>query len=185
MSDPQEGIPTTNTSRLVLNYTGLMGQRSILFRFNSTIDPLTAGAAISAFWAALAPLRHTSVVATGMDWYPQGSAFSQPLGIAPSAGTNAEPFAAADYPEFISVTGRDLFGVRTRYTLYGIPTIPAQADYRLTQAESPLLWTFRQELGDLVNQEGLVTVGNNAPSLNSYINVGFNSYYQRKARRTG
>ena len=178
-------IPTTNTSRLVLNYTGVMGQRSILFRFNDLIGPIEAGAAVAQLWTATASQRHTSVVATGLDWYPKGSAFSQPLGIAPVPGTNAAAFNAGDYPEFASVVGRDTFGVRTRYTLYGVPTIPAQADYRLTQAEAGGLWVFRTALGDLVNLEGLVTVGNNAPSLNNYIHVGFNSYYQRKARRTG
>ena len=184
MSDPDQGIPTTNTVRLVLNYEGVMGQRSLLFRFPPTTLPGDAIAAVDGFTDAVKGLWHESVTVTGGDYYPAGSAFSQPVTLAARQGTNTNTFNPSEYPRFMSVVGRDFAGTRVRYTLYGVPNVPVQSDYRLTQAEGGVFYGFRTALGTMVNTGDLITVQGSSPILNPYVNTGYNAYYQRKARRT-
>ena len=177
------GYPTTNTARLIVQYEGAMGKRSLMLRFAASFPQANAISRANTLMAAIKGLWHTSVRVTGGLWYPSGSVISSPVTLDPNAGASAAAFDQTDYPVFYSLVGRSIEGTRVRYFIFGIPGDVTQGDYRYTSGESPGLMAILAAFQTAAAVGDLVTAQGSPPTFNSYVNAGYNAYYQRQRRR--
>lgn len=90
-------------------------------------------------------------------------------------------------PIFISFVGRSTSGARCSLYLYGLHVSPTAGtnepnDYRITSAEAAWVASAVAALNGATTAPAFAIDGN-AATWYPYANVGFNAYYQRKARR--
>jgi hypothetical protein len=163
-----------------------MGDRTMQIRFL----PGASGSQRSDEWAttvgaALVPVWHESVTVLGYRFQQQGVSFSLPVSgaIAYPVGTNTDSFFDYEHPSFVSIVGRGaLSGKRCRSTIFGIP-FTGDANYRLSPGEQPLIDALRSAYVGLRTLGGWRTVAGDEASVYNYANTGYNSYYQRQARK--
>jgi hypothetical protein len=105
--------------------------------------------------------------------------FSLPGPFTPVPGAGSTNLAETDAPRFFSIVGRTTGGRRVRYFVYNSFVAPGD-DYRVDNpGTTPLidLITF------LNTNEFICGIDNLPQSVNNYLNVGYNAYFQRKQRR--
>lgn len=171
-----------NSARLYLDYT-LGGQdHTVIVRYDSA--SIAAGAA-DIFRAVL--LANDAAFGSNVEFV--GARVSElnvnvtnPLPWDPVEFVGTA-IAAQDYPRFVSLVGRDAQGYRVRYYFYGINFDTLEpTDYRLTGEELPVWSSFMTDWLDAMEETGATTIAGFTPVMKSYANVGYNAYYQRKAR---
>jgi hypothetical protein len=178
-------LPENNTNRLFVDYEGDFGTRQMQFRVNDGIAPAEAVTRVSIFLAdSVAPYWFPAVSVTGMRWQAANALFSLPVGnpSVPGEGTGTQD--PRDYPRFVSVGGRGITsGRRVRLTVFGI-AVGVSNNYRLENAETPVVNAILAGLASLTTLGCWRTIANDNPVNYGYLNAGYNSYHQRKARRS-
>lgn len=175
-------LPDNLTDRYWIDYSGLMGKHSMLFRFIPATPLQDATDRIEEIVTALAGFSYTTTTFYQLRRSVVGTDVSFPVPWVTIAGGAVAAQQPQDYPQFVSWVGRGLDGVRVRFSLIGT-NIEADADYRLYSDNTPAVQTVIDALADPVTP--LVTASGGQFILNNYANTGFNAYFQRKRRRSG
>jgi hypothetical protein len=171
------------TDRYLFDYEGNTGRHTCatFAAFNSSRAAQLTD--VAAFIARLAALLTVDAQVTGVRIQEAGAAFTQPLGFAPSQGTNGAAVGQADFPNFIGFVGRQN-GVRTRLMIFNTPQLEV-GDFRLTAAERTAPQVAMINFLNLSGSTLGCTKQGAQAIWQPYVNVGVNAYYQRQARRTG
>jgi hypothetical protein len=173
-------LPDNLTDRYFIDYEGVAGKHTIMFRFGTEVTYADAITRITGILNAMKPFVHTTTVFNGCRLSKTGSNVSFPGAWTPIVGTNAQLPTPPQYPQFISWVGRDVNGIRVRYTLHGTPVAP-DTDYRNLASETPAVNVVVNALS--TGTPSLVTAGGTTPVINTYANYGYNAYFQRKRRK--
>jgi hypothetical protein len=174
-------LPDNLTDRYWVDYEGVTGMHTVMFRFPALTAQGTAITGVQNCISALKAWAHTSTNFNRLRYSSAGSNVSFPVAWTPVAGTSAGTLPANGRPQFVSFNGRSPDGRRVNYTIHGIPAA-ADVDYRILAAENPTVAACVAALDAPVN--GLVTASGQPAIMNAYANFGYNAYFQRKARRT-
>jgi hypothetical protein len=169
------------TDRYWVDYEGLAGKHSIMFRFPSATAEEDATARILAIINAMRIFQPTSASFIGLRKSEALTTVSFPRAWTTVVGLNSGTWTAPMYPQFISFVGRDASGIRVKYTLAGCPFVP-DTNYRIGRSESTdVAGVLNAIEGGTVHP---VTAAALVPVMNNYANTGFNAYFQRKRRKT-
>jgi len=171
-----------NTARYFLDYSIAAGEaRTLQVRYAAPASPADVASWLEVFLTILEPILCADWAITGARVAAAGSNITLPSS-APSAVTPAGgALSAYQRPLFNAVQGRDvLSGSKHRLSFYGI-TNGVPADYRWQRGESSLY----DDLLDMVQVPVVgvnLSIAGNQTQWYDYINVGFNSYHERKQR---
>lgn len=175
-------FPQNNTGRYVVSYLANGREHSAMFRFAGASPSEAFTDRVDEFLQACQWGMPEDWAILGAVFYPTGVNFSQPA-ITPSAVVGAVDPVPAEAPGFMSIVGRGVSGRRTRLYLLGWAITPANevgnaSDYRITRAERTEVATML-DAADIIPS---VTIFGDTPIWNQYINLGYNSYWQRELR---
>lgn len=178
----------TFTSRFKVTYLSLGKQHSLTLRYadaDSEPDSLFKNG-VAAWISSTAPWRFEDWTAIEASYALAGSSVFVPVAVpGPISAGEAELLPTSFRPVYASFVGKSSAGNRTGVFLYGIALDPAKAtedaltDYRLTSVEDATTATILTALGDI---PGAVSIDGLPVAWRQYVNLGYNAYYQRKAR---
>lgn len=171
---PLTPLPSNNTVRAWLKYTSNGIQHELCFRLpagSSAADVVVDAGQLATYGKAL--LRTTDSF-SALRMSAAGSNLSFPLSWTAIAGLDSSTIELQDKAKFFALSGRSAGGYRCRLTLFN----PASSDdlgYRVASS------------GGLVGAVAglthpLVAVDGQPVIWNQYINIGYNSYWQRQQR---
>lgn len=181
MGDKMAPLPENNTARIFIRYTSLGQEHEAILRLGAAGTTAEAGAIYSQFAPLIAALLPSSDAVLGARFQGAGSNVSFPLaGANPVNGSGVTP-DTDNQPEFVSFTGRSSDGRRVKFTVFSPQWDPDTQGYRDIAPTGPWL--------DLLNalrfpDATITTISGGTPLWNSYMNRGYNAYFQRKLRRT-
>jgi hypothetical protein len=176
------------TSRYLVKYRAAGRTHRMSVRYGLTLGPPPVGlvTTISNVLTALAPVLVSDFAVLSAGYIQQATAIELPAP-APTAAGGTAAWTAGDSPRFISFTGRSITGQPAAFYVYGVsldPGTDAQVfanDYRVLVSEQGDVEIAVNEL----NAPLVSITANDASEViwNQYVNVAYNAYYQRKARR--
>lgn len=176
------------TARLKVAYRANGKNHKVQFR---AADAATAGGIaftglVTDFFITLTSFMPTDWVVLGASVAEVGSSVFLPLAIPPVAPTATGTLGGlADSPQFLTAVGLTSAGSSARLYLIGAAVSADSSgnysDYRVTPSEVVSVGAIISALNDLVTG-GMVGNDGNPITWYSYLNVGYNAYWQRKAR---
>jgi hypothetical protein len=176
-------IPAT-TPIIHVDYAGASGPHTFQIRYAASVQLTDAVTIAQNFLALVAPIWTNEVSVTSVRWQELGAWNTTPVGFTPVTGSGGSAPGPINYPAFISFQGRGVNGARVRLQLFNTIYVP-DANYRKQDAEltAPLLsiinsLKIRGGVDSFLSRNGDVT------RWYDYANLGQNSYYQRRRRRT-
>lgn len=174
-------LPDNNTDRILIQYTSFGQQHVAELRVADGISPATAIDVYNGYANLMKALITTSDVITGARFAEKGTLVSFPLTVSAVQGTNAGAPPADNKPNFISIVGRSPTGYRTRFTVF-TGVYGEASKYRMYPGEGAaafaLLNYMKADTNTFFAKDGVKAI------INNYINLGVNSYFQRRQRRT-
>ena len=176
-------LPTNGTKRIEVGYSVQGKKHSILLR---AVEGAPAQAIVDDFRALL--VDHSTIQTNDCVWdtakvYDLGVDFSRELSFASLTMDGGAEEVAYLQPRFLSFVGRTTMGRRVRVYFYGSAGVNSNiADYRLQTGEVARWDAFQYAFKDFYATHGLVGIDLHTVTWKNYINVGYNSYWQRKAR---
>lgn len=176
--------PVQNTPRLKYTYTTGRVEHSTLFRWTTAVAITEAAALATAFFNALSPLLTSGWRTRKLDWYPDESPNSIPVADPEIIeGLWAGVLEEKLEPRFLSFGGRGPINDKVRWTVFGAH-VDTGPDYRVNVTLETALVNARNVLQAAVDGGDLATIKGNSPVvIYPYVNLGFNSYHERQARR--
>lgn len=177
-------LPVNNTGRLFVDYIANGRQHTAQFRYGGSGEPPASFLEdVDAIIAAAGPFMPLDWTFVESRYVPSGGTFSLPAEYVPEDMTGTIAVSAAEAPAFVSAIGRSLGGRRVRVYFLGAGYSPAgnegnASDYRVTTTESAPALALVEALAasELVGIDGF-NVG-----WKSYLNLGYNGYWQREVR---
>ena len=177
MADP---IPPTNTARLFVDYADGDTRHTVILRPQTGVTVAQLATWFNDFLTDNAGLFLTRVSFDGAREALINSNVTNPIAWTTVAGTNPSSPKTDGKPWFLSFVGRSAQGHRTRMSIYGA-AYGDDSNYRITAAENAGVADAVTQLNDLQAKLGDIT-GSKAV-WKDYINLGYNAYWQRQARR--
>lgn len=175
-------VPDNATPRLYIVYTSQGQEHTAELRLMMTAGETAAADIFNDMKPLMQPLMHTSDNIRGARFSAINSNVSFPLNVTGAAGLVGNALVPDNKPNFISWTGRSTDGRRVRFTIFTSMYGEVQK-YRNAAGAISTHDAITNYLRTNVNV-GFTKSGAKAV-WNTYVNFGVNSYYQRKARRTG
>lgn len=177
-------LPPNSTGVYFVDYATNGIQHTLQVRYSPTAGIDGAAGYAELFINALASVRHNDWSIIGARVRPAGSNITLPA-LPPSlegagTGTSLAPFYN---PRFVSFIGRGVVdGRRVRVNVFGL-AVPQDDDYRLTgPLGSP--WSTAIAVLEAASAAGsFITIGGSDVEWYDYVNIGFNSYWERQARK--
>lgn len=173
-------LPQDNTPRYFLDYTADTVAHTLVMRVQNTVTDEAAIAVLTALLTAAEPLM-SGIHVNGLRFAEAGSNVTNDVlwtgdteyGPGFSNRTNA--------PRFVSFTGRDPHGHRTRVDLYGVLPAPG-ADYRIQLADD----TAVSAMWDVIaaTTDGcFMSINGEQAAWHQYANVGTSRYWVEQLRQ--
>jgi len=154
-------------------------EHEMVFRFPAATAQATIVSELTTFANAVKNLMPTADSFLALRHQDAGSTVSFPLGWTAIAGTYASSMEVDDEAKFIAISGRSLAGYRCRLT-YFTPVPFDTSGYRLPFSGAGALAGFLTAAQAI--SPALRAVDGVAVIWNQYINIGYNSYWQRQLR---
>jgi hypothetical protein len=177
--------PSNNTGRVKVYYTFAGGQRVLQVRLDTTGTLLTD--AVEALNLVLGNNRQAftnDLVFTHAEHIPKDGDVATPFAWTPVTGNGGSALDPFYWPRFVSVVAKTYLGGAVKWSFYGIAGLPNDNSYRLLPNELPSI--HADLLGDFllfITSQGVVAADGAAVLPKTYLNIGYNAYYQRKRRR--
>lgn len=172
-------LPEETYPRLFIDYEGPMGQHTLQFRQSAGDSSAVAATKAAEFINTVKGIVYNGVTFNAARWAVAGSNVSNPIAWTPIAGTAAGTQAAAAFPIFVSWIGRTTGGRRVRLFLYGTNINP-DSDFRLGIGDATWVSASVSRLNS--SPYPIYGIDGLPPVWKSYVNVGYNAYFQRKRR---
>lgn len=174
-------LPDNLTDRYFVDYETSAGEHTVLFRYLSGTDQAAAILDLRAVISALLPRMFNTTQFLGLRFSATGSNVSNPLPFAGLVGGLPVGGPVQEGPKFISFIGRSATGRRSRLFFYGTDYFPA-ADYRILVPNDAAL-TDAFNILSTPGTSRCAPDGSTPVIWKSYVNVGYNSYIERRQRR--
>lgn len=175
-------LPPNTTARLFIEYTSVGKEHTAELRLPVGATTADAEAVYDLMAPAMAAGMASNDSVTGARFSAAGSNVSFPLGVAPDAG-NLDAVSDIDMrARFVSFTGRSVDGRDVRFTFFTPYVVADPNGYRQitpTGLAAGILAVLTG-LGASIR-----TISGLQPIWNTYANLGYNAYYQRRNRRGG
>lgn len=172
-------IDPANTDRLFVDYVFDSTRHTVIFR-KQTADTLAGLVAwANDFLEDNKALFQSSVSFDGARVALQNSNVTNPVDWTTVNGTGGGG-TVDKKPRFGSFVGRDAQGHRTKLTFFGV-IYADDPDYRVYASTEALIAAAVGQLNSLTAAPGSI-VGSK-PVWKAYMNLGYNAYWQRQARR--
>lgn len=175
-------LPANNTDRLWVKYTSAGRAHELLFRFDEGTGASSAAASVEVALPVLKSMMASNDAVTGARFSAAGSTVSFPVPITTGPGTGSawtDPDTGAN---FYSATGRSTDGRDVKYTVFTTLSNPDTLGYRYNSPTGQWL-DFLEVLDEMPANP--VTISGLIPIMQSYVNWGYNAYWQRKLRKGG
>lgn len=180
-----------NTSRIWVTYTSVGIEHEMLFRAALPNVDTTFVSTVQSICSAMADVMRQDDAFTSARYADVGSDFSFPIPWTVIDGTATNTLSQGD-PEsrFVSFLGRDNFvGARVRFELFsGSNILYTDTNNRFAAGDIAELDAIVAALTTAatvpLTNARLTTISKGQPIFYSYINSGWNSYWQRKQRTT-
>lgn len=174
-------LPPNSTGRLFIEYTSVGQEHVAILRLGTSSTFSDANTVYDAIAPLMAATMDNNDNITGARYAAPGSNLSFPVSVTPHAGTQLVSQVPGEKPSFYSFTGRSTGGRRVRFTVF-TPWVNGETDgFRDDTPHANL-----QDILDELQSNALITaIDGGSPIWNTYVNYGYNSYFQRKQRRTG
>jgi len=173
-------LPVNSTARLWVKKSGISGEHETMFRFIAGTSQADAVNGVHVIMEEMASFIWEDDTFISARWAADGSNLSFPVAWDPIVGENPGTPDEAQYPGFVSWVGRGADGREVRWTLQGVP-FTADDNYRIFSTDSV---TVAAVCDALAFELTIANIGSFHPIVYPYINVGYNAYFQRKARRS-
>jgi hypothetical protein len=177
-------LPQNSTGRVLVDYLANGRNHTVQFRYAGGGAPdNTFLESVDDFLISCNPLMPSDWTFLRARQVWQGGTISTPLSFAPTPFAGIRTPQVYELPAFVSFIGRTTGGRRTRIYLLGAGFDPSEsggvgADYRIRAAENTSVAAAISTLSGspVVGIDGL------DPLWYSYVNAGYNAYWQRQAR---
>ncbi len=184
-------VNPANTSRIWVTYTSMGIEHEMLFRCALPNVDSTFAETVVGLCELMADVMRSDDSWTSARYADLNSEFSFPIPWTVIDGTASNLQSAGD-PEsrFVSFLGRDNFvGARVRFELFtGSAILTPDPDNRYAPGDIAALDAIVAGLNTAATvpftNARLTTISKGQPIFYSYINTGWNSYWQRKQRTT-
>lgn len=188
---PLPPLPDNATARVWLKYTSVAIVHEFKFRL-PVVASATDATVVANQVAPILLLRMSNTDSILSARYSAGgSSFSVPLTFTPVVGPSPQSTWPQD-PEstMLSLTGRSFSDGRdVQWQFFtGQQTVSWPADNRYNPGDSAVIDTFRINWQNLIATgaatpaQQIVTIGGTIPSVNGYVNIRQNGYWQTKQR---
>lgn len=181
-----------STVRMDVKYTSFNLEHTLQFRFQDGQSASGALAIVTPVLEALATVMRSDDAFLSANFALNNEDFSFPVAFTPINGTGSNSVSGGDYQStFCSFVGRDAVqGRRVRYEFFtASATLPHPDNNRINAGEDEnidaILAALLAAATDAEPGAAIVTIAKQPPLFNNYANVAFNSYWQRKQRRSG
>lgn len=175
-------LPHNSTGIYYVDYSFRGQAHTMEFRTNAPTGPVALQLPVQAFLDELTTLMDATWTVLGARGQAAGASISLPVAAPVVTPGPARTVAPVHYPRYVSFGGRGGdTGRRFTVYVYGLD-FNTPEDYRFQSGESTELDNARDQLGVMASLD-LVTIGGDSPYLYNYSNVGYNSYWERAARR--
>jgi len=180
-------LPPNASGRLFVDYAANGQQHTVLFRYQDSgpIAPPTSGfvESVDDVLTAMNTFMPSDWEFIGWRYSPVGTDYTVPLDGSPTAFNGAGGVNKGEVPAYVSWCGRAVENRRARITFLGASVSPAQEDtpykdYRMTPADNAAVSTVLTALGSSF----ITAISMALPVWYPYANLGYNAYWQRKAR---
>lgn len=169
------------TDRYFVDYETSAGEHTVLFRYLSGTDQSAAILDLRAVISALLPRMFNSTQFLALRFSAAGSNVSNPLPFVGLVGGLPVAGPRQEGPKFISFIGRSATGRRSRLFFYGTDFFPAE-DYRILIPNDGAL-TAAYNILSTPGTSRCAPDGSTPVVWKTYVNVGYNSYIERRQRR--
>jgi predicted amino acid dehydrogenase len=173
-------LPVNSTARLWVKKSGISGEHETMFRFIAGTTQSEAVTGVHIICEEMASFLWEDDAFISARWAADGSNLSFPVAWDVIPGENPGTPDEAQYPGFVSWVGRGADGREVRWTLNGVP-FTADDNYRIFASESITVEAVRFALETELT---IANIGSFHPVVYNYVNLGYNAYFQRKARRS-
>lgn len=173
-------LPNNNTARLVIPYNDTQHNHKLLVRFPEDVADSTVMGVVANFFTAIAESMYLITVGTPTE-YAINSAVGFPVTWTGDAtyGTGTMPVVNA--PRQLRWEGYSLGGHRVSFAMWGGDfTVPNK--YRLQAADNTDYAAGGVVLRNAMAAGTICAIDGTGANIKSYVNVNFNSYWERKAR---
>lgn len=184
---PLPPLADNNSARYFIHYTANFKQHTMQFRYDDggVAAPPSLGflGQLTVILNAAAAFIASDLTYNSAEYVPSGSNISIPTGLPLLlVGGTGTPTASL-VPAFIGVTGRTVGGRQARFFMLGASYNPVNTggtagNYRVQAAENVNV----AGLVAALDASDVVAIDNLTPLWKSYLNLGYNSYWQKKDR---
>jgi len=173
-------LPPENTRRFWVEYTDEVNVHELMVRLDTDATVADGITVVNDFFTALDPALY-QITITGARFAEAGSTISNPVTWDgdPTFGTGFMP--AVNGPREFAWEARSADGRKASYSVYGMQ-LSTPADYRYGAGEQADLDAARSVLVAAHNAGTLCTISGAKGIFKLYVNVNFNSYWERAAR---
>ena len=174
-------LPENSTDRFWLDYTDGINDHSLLVRFNGEFATVNAVmGSVQGFLEALSPELYTLTI-QGARVSAQGSNISVPVPW--SGNVTYGQFAMPNElsPRQLCFLGRDGFGRRARWFVFGWDAPPPDP-FRIGITPATAFDNALIAIRDGQQESIWLTIAGQVPTMYTYVDVNYNSYYEAKAR---
>jgi hypothetical protein len=177
-------LPDNSTNRLWLDYRGEFGEHTVQFRTSTVTDIFAFMDTVQLAIDGASSLWSPDTLFYQWRFSGAGTNVSSVVRTIGIDGTANVPLTAPNWPRFFSVIGRAPDGRRVRYSFFGGQFI-LEGDYRLEPGDDARMDAIRGALAGEAAAGRLVSISGVPPLLATYLNVGYNAYWQRQRRKNG
>lgn len=173
-------LAPSNTRRWWFEYSDGVNNHELMFRGGTDTTTGDMISLFSDFMTAIDSALYLTTVLGGR-FADVGENISNPFTYdgPPDFGTGEMPVVRA--PLEISFEGRSTDGRKVSYSVYGMLGTPSST-YRYLNGEYPALDAGLAELAGASASGTLKTISGLRPIFKTYINLNYNSYWERRAR---
>jgi hypothetical protein len=174
-------LPANNTARAWTEYSDGVNQHVLMTRFDaSALSVADALGFVEEFLADIDDFLYEIEIG-GARWAEEGSDISVPVTWPGATTHGTDPMPVLLAPRETRWVGRDSSGRKVSFSLYGCKYTSPDI-YRIISSGANL-----QNLGvlaiNLASAAGtFITIGGNRATMKNYVDVNFNSYWERAAR---
>jgi hypothetical protein len=175
-------LDPTNTYRTVIHYNDGLKPHVFMIRSDTEEAANAAPMGFSALIAAHAALFPLNWAIESAEVYRVHEHYSTAVPITLTHGTSEVAVTGFTEPRFYSLIGRSSGGRRVRSYIYGIIIGAQDNNYRFTPGDNTYLDAFRVDWLNFLFDLPSCAIDGNLVVWKSYLNTGFNAYWQRKVR---
>jgi len=184
---PLPPLSDDNTARYLIHYSANLKPHTMQFRYDDGGSPTPPSVGfllqLTAVLNAAAAFIASDLTYNSAEYIPSGSSISIPTGLPLLLVGGIGSPTASLVPAFIGVTGRTVGGRQARFFMLGASYNPvitggSAGNYRVQASENVSVAALVAAL----DSSDVTAIDNLTPLWKSYLNLGYNAYWQKKDR---